>query len=407
MAEILYYDDPTVVECTAKVVSCEEKDGKFLVALDRTMIFPEGGGQLPDAGSIDACGKKAEILDCRTVGGEVIHYCDKPFAPGESVILRLDLPRRLDHCEQHTGEHMLSGLASKLFSAKNVGFHMAETYCTIDLDLPLAPEQLAELELAANAAVRADLPVHTEITDEADALNRPLRKRAEKAQGEVRIVYIDNGKVDSCTCCGTHLPRTGMVGAIRITDAQHYKGGTRLWFACGKRAAEASLSEHNALTSLARQYSTSREELPRAIRKQSDELAALKAELKQKSAVLAEKTAESLLKNAALSGKTAVIADEMDGMNANDLRLICDSLTANGAAPWVALLFAPSAAGTDYRMACSSGGKLSMKELCSAVNAAVNGKGGGGPLFAQGKTERRMDAETLAMLKNYVIQAVK
>ncbi len=407
MAEILYYQLPTVTECTAAVVSCEEKDGRFLVALDRTMIFPEGGGQLPDGGSIEANGKTAAILDCRTVGGEVIHYCDKPFVPGEKVRITLDLPRRLDHCEQHTGEHMLSGLASRLFSAKNVGFHMAETYCTIDLDIPLEPEQLEKLELAANEAVRADRPVHTEVTDEADAMCRELRKRAEKAQGEVRIVYIDNGKIDSCTCCGTHLERTGMVGAIRITDAQHYKGGTRLWFACGRRAAEAAVAEHNSLTALARQYSTSREELPKVVRKQMDELASLKAELKQKSALLAGKTAAELLGKASAerSGKTAVIAGILEGMNANDIRLVCDSLAANGGAPWIALLFAPSAAGTDYRMACSAGGKLSMKELCSAVNAAVNGKGGGGPLFAQGKTERQVDAETLAMLKSYIVKA--
>ena len=408
MTELLYYEYPTVTECTAKVLSCAEKDGKYLVALDRTMIFPEGGGQLPDCGSIEGPGGKAAVTDCRTVSGEILHYCTAPFAPGERVILRLDLPRRLDHSEQHTGEHILSGLASKLFGAKNVGFHMAETYCTIDLDIPLEPEQLEQLELAANAAVRANLPVHTEITDEADALSRPLRKRAEKAQGEVRIVYIDNGKVDSCTCCGTHLARTGMVGAIRITDAQHYKGGTRLWFACGKRAAEAGIAEHSALTALARQYSTSREELPKAIRKQSEELALLKAELKQKSAILAAQTADSLMKSAAVSGKTAVVCEMLSGMNANDLKLITDALAASGAsAPWIALVFAPSAAGTDYRMACSAGSKLSMKELCSAVNAAVNGKGGGSPVFAQGKTERQVDEETVAMLKNYILRAAE
>jgi Predicted metal-dependent hydrolases related to alanyl-tRNA synthetase HxxxH domain len=408
MAEILYYDYPTVTECTAQVVSCEEKDGKYLVALDRTMIFPEGGGQLPDGGTIEGAKVCAKILDCRTADGEVIHYCDKPFAPGEKVRVVLDLPRRLDHCEQHTGEHMLSGLASKLFGAKNVGFHMAEDYCTIDLDIPLMPEQLEALELAANEAVRADRPVHTEVTDEADALSRTLRKRAEKAQGEVRIVYIDNGKIDSCTCCGTHLPRTGMVGAVRITDAQHYKGGTRLWFACGDRAAKAAIAEHNAVTALARQYSTSREELPKVVKKQMDELASAKAELKQKSILLAEKTAEELLKKASAErpGRTAVICGLLPGMNANDLRLICDSLAAKKDARWTALLFAPSAAGTDYHMACSAGCRLSMKELCAAVNAAVNGKGGGGPLFAQGKTERQADEDIAAMLKNYIEKAV-
>ena len=233
MTEILYYEYPIITECSAEVVSCTEKDGKFAVVLTRSPIFPEGGGQLADGGRIFTDKISADITDCQTENGETVHYSDAPFEVGERVSVRLDLEKRLDHAEQHTGEHILSGLASKLFSAKNVGFHMAEDYCTIDLDIPLEREQLEALEIEANRAVRANLSIHTEITDGEDASNRTLRKRAEKAVGEVRIVYIDNGKVDSCTCCGTHLHTTGMVGAIRITDAQHYKGGTRLFFACG------------------------------------------------------------------------------------------------------------------------------------------------------------------------------
>ena len=408
MTEALYYGDPTVVECTAQVISCDEKDGSYRIVLDRTPIFPEGGGQLADGGTLEAGGQTARILDCRTIGGETVHICTTPFAPGSTVTVKLDLERRLDHSEQHTGEHILSGLASKLFGAVNVGFHMAESYCTIDLDLPLTTEQLAQLELAANRAVRRDLKVHTEVTDEADALSRTLRKRAEKAHGEVRIVYIDNGKVDSCTCCGTHLPRTGMVGAIRITDSQHYKGGTRLWFACGERATRASLEEHVSLTALARQYSTAREELPAAIRKQSDELAAAKAELKAKAQQLAERTAEALLAAAKTSGGAAVICASLPGTGANDLKLICDKLAFGGnSTPWAALLFAPAADSTDYRMACSAGLRLSMKELCAAVNAAVNGKGGGNPLFAQGKTARVVDAQTVEMLEDYILKALR
>ena len=408
MTEILYYEYPMVVSCTAKVVSCAEKDGAYLVALDRTPIFPEGGGQLPDRGSIVSGAGTAEITDCHTVGGEILHTCSAPFTPGEAVTVNLDVSRRLDHAEQHTGEHILSGLASKLFGAVNVGFHMAEDYCTIDLDIELTPEQLVELELAANRAVRADLPVHTEVTDGDDASSRRLRKRAEKAQGEVRIVYIDNGKVDSCTCCGTHLPHTGMVGAIRITDSQHYKGGTRLWFACGGRASSASVREHAALTALARQYSTSREELPNAIRKQMDELTAAKAELKAKSALLAAGTAAALVENAVKAGSVLITCEKLAGMNANDLKLVCDRLAESAKEPFAALVFAENReGGTDYRMACSQGVKLSMKELCAAVNAAVNGKGGGSPLFAQGKTSRGVDAQTVDMLKNYMIKAIE
>ena len=408
MTEILYYEYPLITECSAEVVSCTEKDGKFAVVLTRSPIFPEGGGQLADGGRIFTDKISADITDCQTENGETVHYSDAPFEVGERVSVRLDLEKRLDHAEQHTGEHILSGLASKLFSAKNVGFHMAEDYCTIDLDIPLEREQLEALEIEANRAVRANLSIHTEITDGEDASNRTLRKRAEKAVGEVRIVYIDNGKVDSCTCCGTHLHTTGMVGAIRITDAQHYKGGTRLFFACGNRAAKLSIEEHAAMSELARKYSTSRENLASAVYKQMDELNALKSELRQKSALLAAKTAEELMKTAETKGGSKLVFSAFENLGANDLKLICEELSKLAEAEktaFAALIFSVSSEGTDYRMACSNGFKLSMKELCAAVNAALNGKGGGSPVFAQGKSERKLDEGTAEALKKYLLSA--
>lgn len=408
MIENLYYEYPTVTECSAEVVSCSDKDGRFAVVLTRSPIFPEGGGQLADGGIIFTDKKSAKILDCQTADGEQVHFTDAPFEAGERVSVRLDLEKRLDHAEQHTGEHILSGLASKLFGAKNVGFHMAEDYCTIDLDIPLEREQLEALEIEANKAVRANLSIHTEITDGEDASNRELRKRAEKAVGEVRIVYIDHGKVDSCTCCGTHLHTTGMVGAIRVTDAQHYKGGTRLFFACGNRASKLSLEEHAAMSELARKYSTSRENLASAVYKQMDELISLKAELRQKSALLAAKTADELMKAGETKGGARLIFNAFENLGANDLKLICEELSKlaeTEKTAFAALVFSVSNAGTDYRMACSNGFKLSMKELCAAVNAALCGKGGGSPVFAQGKSDRRLDEGTAESLKRYLIAA--
>lgn len=408
MTEILYYEYPLITECSAEVVSCAEKDGRFAVVLTRSPIFPEGGGQLADGGTIFTDKKSAKILDCQTESGETVHYLDAPFEVGERVSVRLDLEKRLDHAEQHTGEHILSGLASKLFSAKNVGFHMAEDYCTIDLDIPLEREQLEALEIEANKAVRANLSIHTEITDGDDASSRTLRKRAEKAVGEVRIVYIDHGKVDSCTCCGTHLHTTGMVGSIRITDAQHYKGGTRLFFACGNRAARLSIEEHAAMSELARKYSTSRENLASAVYKQMDELIALKSELRQKSALLAAKTAEELMKAAETKGGARLVFGIFESLGANDLKLICEEvskLAETEKSAFAALVFSASNEGTDYRMACSAGFKLSMKELCAAVNAALCGKGGGSPVFAQGRSERRLDEGTAESLKRYLYAA--
>ncbi|MBR4435992.1 MAG: hypothetical protein IKS90_07875 [Clostridia bacterium] len=409
--ELLFYEYPTVEECTAEVLSCTEKDGKYLITLTKTPIFPEGGGQLADGGMIvGPGGNEARITDCRTEDGEIVHYTDAAFPPGARVRVCLDAEKRLDRSEQHTGEHILSGLAAKLFGAKNVGFHMSEEYCTIDLDIPLEREQTEALELAANAAVRADLTVHTEITDGDDASSRPLRKRAEKVQGEVRIVYIDNGKIDSCTCCGTHLNTTGMVGAIRITDHQHYKGGTRLFFVCGGRAARLGIEEHGALTELARRYSTSRRDLPAAIKKQAEEVQDLKSELKLKSALIARTEARELIDHAKLSGKTRVMFKVYQNFGANDLKLILDETAAameTAPCEWAALIFSSGASGTDYRMGSSGGCKLSMRDLCAAVNAATGGKGGGSPVFAQGRSEKPLDKETADTIENYLIKATQ
>lgn len=275
MTELLYYSIPIITECGAAVLSCEkdERSGAYKIILDRTMIYPEGGGQPADRGSIvfrpdnSAAEQTVRISDAHTENGRVVHFCDAEIPAGTIVRVLLDVDTRLDHAQQHTGEHIVSGLASKLFGAVNVGFHMAADYCTIDFDIPLEQAQLEELERAANAAVRANLSVHTEVTTPEDASTRTLRKKSDKAVGNdknkksdkhqnnicepvlpakaVRIVYIDNGKIDSCTCCGTHLAATGGVGTILFTDAQHYKGGTRLWFVCGGRATAAVRTVQN------------------------------------------------------------------------------------------------------------------------------------------------------------------
>ena len=233
MTELLYYSTPIITECGAAVLSCEkdERSGAYKIILDRTMIYPEGGGQPADRGSIvfrpdnSAAEQTVRISDAHTENGSVVHFCDAEIPAGTIVRVVLDVDTRLDHAQQHTGEHIVSGLASKLFGAVNVGFHMAADYCTIDFDIPLEQAQLEELERAANAAVRANLSVHTEVTTPEDASTRTLRKKSDKAVGNdknkksdkpqnnicepvppakaVRIVYIDNGKIDSCTCCGT------------------------------------------------------------------------------------------------------------------------------------------------------------------------------------------------------------
>lgn len=397
----LYYRHPMLTECTAKVLSCTERDGRFAITLDRSIIFPEGGGQLSDNGRID----DAIIFEARTENGHAIHFCSKPFDEGSNVTLRLDTASRLDHTAQHTGEHIISGLASKLFNAHNVGFHMAKEYCTVDFDIFLDQNQLMELQLAANAAVTANLPITTELVSGKEAASRPLRKLADKlsmSNEAIRIVYIDSGNIDSCTCCGTHFQNTGEVGAILITDSQKYKGGTRCWFACGERAIRHAIFCQSELGTLAQSFSTSREELPAAVQKLRNDLSSCKQEIKSKSELLTELLSISLLSDIAVSGNTGYIVKRFDTLFPADLKLLSDKLISKTSSPLAALLFCSTSSGTEYRMVCTDGIKLSMRELCSAVNAAVNGKGGGSACFAQGKTSKSVSDDDIAMLDRYL-----
>lgn len=397
----LYYRQPILTECTAKVLSCAERDGRYAIELDRSIIFPEGGGQLSDSGQID----DAIIFEAKTEKGHVLHFCSKPFAEGSSVTLRLNVSARLDHTAQHTGEHIISGLASKLFNAHNVGFHMAKEYCTVDFDIFLDQNQLTELQLAANAAVTANLPITTELVSGKEAASRPLRKLADKLSGateDIRIVYIDNGNIDSCTCCGTHFQYTGEVGAILITDSQKYKGGIRCWFACGERAIRHAIFCQSELSALAQRFSTSREELPSVVQKLRNDLSACNQEIKSKSDLLTELLSTELLSGIESSGSTGYIVKRFDALSPADLKTLSDKLITKTASPLAALLFCNTPSGTEYRMVCTDGLKLSMRDLCSAVNAAINGKGGGSSSFAQGKTSKSVSDDDIDMLEHYL-----
>lgn len=231
MTEKLYEVDSYVQNFTAQVVSCTPVPGGFAVVLDRTAFFPEGGGQPCDTGRLGG----ARVLAVHTDGETITHTTDTPLTAGETVDGCLDWPARLDAMQQHTGEHILSGALHRLFGAENVGFHIGSPYVRMDTSIPLTQEQLAQAEAEANAAVRADTPVHCWVPDP-ETLARTDYRSKKELTGDVRLVEAGG---DCCACCGTHLTRTGEVGLIKIISFAHYKSGMRLAVACGQRAYDA------------------------------------------------------------------------------------------------------------------------------------------------------------------------
>lgn len=365
MTQKIYETDPYVQNFTAQVLSCSPAQGGFAVVLDRTAFFPEGGGQPCDTGTLGA----ARVLTVHTDGVTITHTTDAPLTPGDTVEGCLHWPARLDAMQQHTGEHILSGALHRLFGAENVGFHIGTPYVRMDTSIPLTPAQLAQAEAEANAAVRADTPVHCWVPDP-ETLARTEYRSKKELTGDVRLVEAG---CDCCTCCGTHLARTGEVGLIKIISYAHYKTGMRLAVACGQRAYEAVAGIWADIEAAGRLLSAPVGALTPALERLQGGEAALKARL----AALQNTLADACAANAVPGVPAVLWADGADG---NGLRRMAMAITAKTNAPCCTL--APGGQGLAYALSAAPGGDV--REVCKALNAAFAGRGGGKPGFCQG-----------------------
>lgn len=230
----LYDQDVDMLSFSAQVISCVQKDGGYAVTLDRTAFFPEGGGQGADHGTLAG----ARVLDVHEAHGEVVHTVDAPLPVGAAVEGRVDGARRLSMMQQHSGEHIFSGLVHKLYGYDNVGFHIGSDAVTMDFNGALTEQDISRLETLANEAVWADIPVRAWVPGREELKEMAYRSKKEIA-GDVRIVRIEG--VDTCACCGTHVHSTGSIGQIKVIGWQKYKGGVRISILCGVRA----LAEEN------------------------------------------------------------------------------------------------------------------------------------------------------------------
>lgn len=236
----LYYEDPHLSEFTATVLRCTPVQAGCLVTLDQTAFYPEGGGQACDTGTLGG----VPVTDVQLKDGQVLHLCDAPLEPGSRVIGCIDWSRRFDLMQQHTGEHIVSGIVYAMFGLHNCGFHAGTDGMEVDFDGVIPPQQLAVIEEKANAAIWANLPVVCWYPAEAELPGIFYRTR-HKLPWPVRLVQIDG--VDSCACCGIHTTFTGEVGLIKLCSCTRLRGGVRLVMRCGRRAWQhvAQIYEQN------------------------------------------------------------------------------------------------------------------------------------------------------------------
>lgn len=263
MTEAIFDRDPRELSFKARVLSCEERrtaagESRFAVVLDRTAFFPEQGGQKADRGTLGG----AKLLDAEINEGVIVHILDAPLEAGSEVEGEVDWSRRFDFMQQHTGEHILSGLANRLYGAENVGFHLSEREVQLDFSVQLSEAELEALEHAANQAIFRDIPVKAYYpnAEELAALNYRQKK---ELTGAIRIVELEG--VDCCACCAPHVARSSEVGILKILSAMNYKGGTRLYIACGMRAVQDYAARIREAQQLSKQLSAPQGELSAAV----------------------------------------------------------------------------------------------------------------------------------------------
>lgn len=370
MTEKLYYTDSHIRSFTAKVLSCTEAKGRFELVLDRTAFFPEGGGQAGDSGLIGG----VRVFDTHERNGEVVHYADAALETGKEYPCELDWEQRFRRMQNHSGEHIVSGLVNRKYGYSNVGFHMGSDFVTIDFDGFLSPEQLDEIEYEANLAVAANYRIRTSFPDAEALKTLEYRSKLELTEN-VRIVEIEN--TDVCACCAPHVYTTAEVGIVKIlTSERRRRGGegVRITMLCGLDAYENLARTHKSNSKISVLLSAKREETAQAVERLLGEEERLKERLASISRSLASCRADVIEKT---DGNICVFDCVL---SEPALRELVNSLVPKCGG--VAAVFSGSDEG-GYRYIIGSG-SVNLRSAAKEINAGINGKGGGSPEMIQG-----------------------
>lgn len=367
--EKLYYADPFLKEFTAQVLSCEAEKTNWAVILDKTAFYPEGGGQPADHGTLGG----ANVLDVHEQNGVIFHICDNPVETGRTAVGVLDWGRRFDHMQQHSGEHILSGILCQTHRCDNVGFHMGADTVTIDYNADISWEQALDAERRANEYIWADMPIDIAFPSPEEL--KSIDYRSKKAlTGQVRIVAFPGA--DCCACCGTHVGRSGQVGLVKVLSCQKFRDGVRIEILCGRRALELLANSWDQNRAVSRELSVKPQETARAVERLESELSAAKA-------------AQSRLEDELFS----IIAEGQAGRG--DVVLFQPPLRPDGARKLadavsrtcggLAAVFAGEDGQYQYALLRADGKDIA--PLAKELNAVLRGRGGGRNGFVQGSVQ--------------------
>jgi len=371
--ERLYYRDSFLREFDAQVISCEKEGERWKVVLDRTAFYPTSGGQPHDTGKLG----DVPVIEVAGAEQKVVHYASAavPVGPVRGTI---DWPRRIDHMQQHTGQHLVSAAFIELFGFQTVSFHLGKEISTIDLDSPaVIPKQLEESERRVNEVIFEDKPVVIRFGTAEELIEAGIRKKVER-EGILRAIEVEG--FDRQPCGGTHLERTGQAGLLLIRKLERRRDQCRVDFVCGFRALAAARSDFSTLTQAAALLSCGLGEVPAVLGKLIEERRVQHGAVKRLEERLAEHEARALLASQPSTGALRVISSALEEATPSYLGLLAAKLVAE--ANVVALL--ASRASRHVVFAQTKGLPHDMGALLRDTLKQFGGKGGGAKDFAQG-----------------------
>ena len=380
--EKLYYADSHIRNFTARVTGCEQTEKGYLITLDATAFYPEGGGQACDIGTLGS----VRVLDVREKNEEVYHLCDGPLTVGETVEGNLDWERRFDLMQQHTGEHILTGIIYKRYGHGNCGFHIGADVLTVDFDGPIPAEDLPSLEWAVNRAIWENVPVSCYIPSPEELPSVPYR--AKKAlPWPVRIVEIRN--YDICACCGVHTKFSGEVGLVKLLSCVKFHQGVRIEMVCGGRALRLMDAIYNQNKQVSAAFSAKILETGEAARHMNDTL-----EQERYRALYAQRKYFALLAETYRDTDFALCFEE--DLTSAAVRELASAISQ--VCGGVAAVFS-GRDGAGYSL-CLAGDAARVKTLGAALSSALGARGGGKPGFYQGSVPANR-VEITAFCKDY------
>ena len=367
MTKKLFYEDGYLTDFSALVLGCEKSEKGYEIILDQTAFYPEGGGQPADTGLLG----EARVSDVYEKQEVIYHLVDKALEVGSTINGKVDFKRRFDFMQQHSGEHILSGLVHAHYGFNNVGFHLASDYVTCDFDGELTREQVLELELKANEAIYRNLPISCIIYDDTEIKDWTYRSKLD-LKGKIRLVTVP--EFDTCACCGIHVSRTGEIGLIKITSVERHRGGVRITMLCGKRALIDYRTKQEVISKVGQMLSAKPEAIAYNLEKVQEELGQAKLKMVTLTMQLFEYKCEMYLQT-----ETPAIFVAEEALTGELLRKLCILLTEKTEK----IVLAITGEGENYKYALGAACE-DVRELNKSLTTRFNGKGGGKSGLCQG-----------------------